>query len=359
MAAIGVAWADGAWVEAGWASGAWSDVSYAWTLPDRHTIHRLPVAENYAGNLEYSSRLALANVPLAGADTDVPADALNLEVDDDFALLGMPHPVGFTVVTRSGLTIAPRILESDSVNRDGTVTPTLSTFAFDFDGTVTNPSIDGALSATLSGFTPSFVGEFGFRHYLDISYSITPTWVVLEQPARFGDIDATLGGFTVAYTGYALPPDSTQGSLSPTLSAFTADFDGTYTAPPSYDGRVSLDIAAFSTDFDGSAVPPLGIVGALSTTLDGFTTDFDGTFAVFSTDGAWASTLSDFTLSIQGQFIDASTNNGAFQTTMDGFDCGFTGVGPLSITLTAKEATFLAARRPRDFVARRRKRDFN
>jgi hypothetical protein len=300
----------------------------------------------------------LAGVPLADAATDTLPEALGFEIDDDLALLGVPHPSGFTVVTRSGLTVAPRVLESDSVNRDGSISSTITGFTSVLTGTRTVPTVDGDVDATLASFTPSFVGEFGFRHYFNISYSLTPTWVVYEQPANFGAVTPTLSGFTASYAGYSLPPDSTQGSISTTLSGFTPAFTGTLTAPPSYAGAVSCDISAFAVGLAGSALPPSGFLGSVDLTLDGFTSDISGTFSVFTTDGAWASTLGDFALSYEGQFISASTNNGTWQSDLGGFDFALNGVGPLSITLTSRQATLDAKERHRMFVSGKRTRKF-
>jgi hypothetical protein len=318
MAAIGLAWADGAWVEAGWAANAWSQ-SYTWTLADRHTLHRLPVAVNYAGNLEYSSRLALANVPLANAATDTNPAALSFEVDDDFALLYMPHPVGWTVVTRSGLTVAPRVLESDSINRDGDLVPTLSGFTPSFTGTFVAGGIDGDLDATISGFSASFTGTFAYRHYFNIGYSVTPTWVVYAQPAAFGDVDITIGGFVPSVTGTALPPNSTTGSISSTMSGFTPDFDGTFTSASTFTGSLSADIESFVTSYRGTAVPTNSSIGEISTTISGFTNSFTGTFAVWNTDGDMTFTLGAFNLSIEGAFIDASAIYGFVDSTLSSF----------------------------------------
>ena len=165
-----------------WATQAW-----------RHSLAGLP--DPSQADTEQQWRLSLVNV----ANASDLFEPVAWDYDEMMTLVATPLPdTGFDVTTRYAVANVPAVNLADGINRDGSVTPTLSGFTVDFDGTITIPTFDGSVSATLSGFTPSFVGEFGFRHYFDISYSITPTWVVLEQPARFGDIGATLGGFTVA-----------------------------------------------------------------------------------------------------------------------------------------------------------------
>ena len=242
-------------------------------------------------------------------DIDITLDAFTVEFSGTYALTPLawdydetltltitPEPSGFDVTTRYAIANVPAVGLTDSINRDGDLVSTLSGFTTDFDGTVDNSSatFDGDIATTLDAFSTVLSGTFVFRHYFDIAYSVTPTWIVTEQPAGYGDLNVTLGGFTTGFVGEFLPVDSTQGQLSAGLSAFSIDFDGTLTAPQSFDGSAQIDIASFNSAMLGTVFES-GTTGFASLQIGAFNSDFDGTFEVWNTDGALGRRLASLT----------------------------------------------------------------
>lgn len=287
---------------------AWTE--QAW----RYSLAGMP--DPAQGLDEQQTHLSLVHV--SNASDLYVSSGLQWDYDESLTLLSIPHPAGFDITTRYALANVPAIGLSDSINRDGALTPTIDGFVPAFDGTITIPGVDGDIVTTLAGFTTSLVGAFQYRHYFDIAYSVTPTWVVREQPARFGDMTPTVGGFTVAYEGYSLPPDSTQGSLGLSLSGFAIDLDGTYTVPPTFTGDIGLDVEAFTTVFEGTVFTS-GTTGVIDTGPDGFTTEFSGTFAKWSTDGDISLSLDVFTVDIDGQYTSSDATFGLIDVNVDGF----------------------------------------
>lgn len=275
------------------------------------------VAPVFTGDADVT--LSSFTVSLVGTDSS----GLKWDYDEDLTLTITPLPdTGFDVTTRYAIANVPAVALSDSIDRQGSVESTISGLTTSLAGSFVKASVDGDVSATLSGFTSSLVGAFQFRHYFDIGYSITPTWVVYEQPANFGDIDVTPASFVFSATGYSLPPDSTQGSIDLTLSGFTGGLTGTHTSASSFDGDLQLDIEVFTTTLAGTAFET-GTTGASNVTLSGFTPSFDGTSALWNTDGAFSNTLDDFTLTIEGAFIDASAIFGVVDAVLSGFTTSF------------------------------------
>lgn len=279
---------------------------------------------------EQQTHLALANVPAA---SDIAVfTPLAWPRRDGLAIHYIPDPAeGFTVITRSAIGYAPRIGESDSINRDGSVTATLADVSADLDGTITIPTVDGSFAVTLDDVTGAFAGTFAFRHFFDISYSVTPTWVVNEQPANFGDVTVTVGAVSASLTGFSLPPDSTQGRIEAVLEGATADLDGTFVVAPGRDGLISGSMNNALAGLSGSFVPSGGALGLITANVDGITADFDGTSASFSTDGAIARTIDEVVTSWQGQFIDASAINGRISSQVDSVSVAFSGTSVLPV----------------------------
>lgn len=239
---------------------------------------------------------------------------------DRLAFVYLADPtVGFDYDARLSLGGAPGASPTTGNNRQGKVSTTLAAFTADLDGTAAPPLYEGELAPTLGTFVVEFLGENLYTHFFDISYSVTPTWVVYEQPARFGDVDITIGAFTSNLDGYALPPDSTQGLLTSGIAAFSTDFDGSFTPAPSRDGDIQLDVEVFSTSMRGTATPAGGVIGRVQPQIAAFSTDFDGTFEAWSTDGDLAFTLGSVVVSGRGQFIDASAISGDIDIAMGAF----------------------------------------
>jgi len=248
--------------------------------------------------------------------------------EDRYAIHYIPDPdQGFITITRSAIGTSPWLDFPESTDRDGDIDAVMSGFAADFDGTVDNTSAsrDGDLTTTVAGFAASIVGDFVYRHYFDIAYSVTPTWTVTEQPANFGDVDITLGGYSTAFVGFAIPPDSTQGLISSVMSGFSPDFDGTVTLPPSFDGDIQADIEAFGVTLTGTATPAGSFLGQIDTTLGGYSLAFTGDFAVWNTDGDIGFTLGQFSPTLAGQFIPAGAITGELMSDIGSFGVSITG----------------------------------
>lgn len=349
----------------------------AWSLQAwRYSLAAIPDPALTLDDRQVHQAIAGAPFPQLGFEAAIDATLDGFSVDlsgtftapvaatwsyaDRLAVHYIAEPsAGFTNQTR--LTIggvpgsAPTVATDD---RDGQVSFTLSGFATELQGTTTPPQYEGDLVSTISTFVVSFVGENLYTHFFDISYSVTPTWVVYEQPARFGDVDVTIGAFSTSLDGYALPPDSTQGVVNAALSTFVADLDGSFTPAPAKDGDVSLNIEVFGTSFRGSFAAAGGVIGALQPTLSGFTADLTGTFEQWNTDGDITSSMESFSTSLRGAFIPAGAISGDIGIALGAFTVDFDGLGPLSISLTAKEATYYAPRRNRVFMASQRNRVF-
>jgi len=264
---------------------------------------------------EQQTHLALVGVANA---SDLAALGPQLwDYDESLTLSSIPHPAQFDVTTRYALMGVPAVGLTDSIDRDGLIDASLDAVTADFDGTVVNIGIDGDIAVVLDAVTASFVGAFEYRHYLDIEYSITPTWVVTEIPANFGDIDVTLDGITAALTGYTLPPDSTQGLISASLDDATAALDGTFVVAPTFSGDISASLGNVTAGLMGSVLPPGGSLGLISATLDGVTGEFSGSFITWSTDGDISSTLDGVSVGIRGQFIGAGAIVGIISATLD------------------------------------------
>lgn len=294
---------------------AWSEESW------RYSHAKLPNPAQSEDELQF--HLSLVGAPVS---SNTLATQYAWTNTDRLALLHIPDPANnLAVIARSALAEAPLIGANDSIDRDGALSVALGGFVADLDGTNVIPAFDGSLTTTIGGFSASLVGDVIYRHFFDISYAVTPTWVVTELPANFGDVDVTLGGFTASLTGFSLPPDSTQGRIDITLGGFVSDLDGTVALPPSFDGNIGVDIASFSASLSGSSVPAGGVVGSLPVTLGGFTAALSGTSASFSADGQIGVALSGFGAGFQGQFIDASANNGLVSGNLGGFSVIFRG----------------------------------
>ena len=264
---------------------------------------------------EQQSRLAFAGVP-AASDLTIPYSWTQA---DRYALYYLPDPdSGFTYLTRSAIGYSPSAGQSDNPDRDGVILATLGGLSVDFDGTFTLPTFDGSIATTLSGVSVSLQGSFGYRHYFEIEYSVTPTWVVREQPARFGDVAVTLEGLSAVYRGLALPPDSTSGQVAMSLSGLSADLDGTFTVAPARSGDIDITFSSLNTLLQGAAVPPTGYVGNVDVNLAGLTLNFDGTAVPWNTGGSMTVTLEPLTVDMDGQFIDAGANAGAFALNLGG-----------------------------------------
>lgn len=246
---------------------------------------------------------------------------------DRYGVALVPYPgAGFNFTTRQTIGYVPGV-GTPSTDVDGDIVITLSEFVVDFDGTVVNPATarDGFVQPQIDAFVTSLAGEAYYNLFFEAEFSITPTWVITELPQRAGDIDVTIGGFTVDFDGFVLPPDGTQGQVSVALSEFTADFDGTFTDPPGVDGNVQLDIEVFATSFIGSSVAPGGVVGFIQPVIDGFTVGFAGDFTPWQTDGATNFTLGDFGVGFEGAFIDSSANSGRVDIVSESFSVAISG----------------------------------
>ena len=304
------------------------DFSGDWEQQIRFAFQMVPIAGELGTGIDGSIDATLGGFTVDFDGTFTPYQALELDYDEALSFHAIPEPASLDVTRRYALGQVPSIGFSDSIDRDGLIDTTLSGFAVDFDGTITTPGVDGDLNTTLDAFSASFTGAFQYRHYFDVSFSVTPTWVVWEQPANFGDIDITLGGFTTAFEGYALPPDSTQGRITTVISGFSVDFDGAYTAPPTFDGDIGLDIESFVTNFLGTSFAS-GTTGAVDLTLDSFTPRLRGTFEVWNTDGAFNSTLDGFVVLIDGQFTDSDATQGLINSNISGFITNLSGTSVL------------------------------
>ena len=314
---------------------AWTE--QAW----RHSLAGLPDPSQVATEDQW--RYALGNVALPGGmDRDgtvtptlggfttalagtFTSNADLWDYDESLTLTITPLPdTGFDVTTRYSLANVPAVNLTDSIDRDGSIAPTLGSFVTALDGTHEGGGTDGDIATTIDDFNTVFVGTFTYRHYFDIAYSITPIWVTLEQPANFGDLLLTLDSFNSTLTGYALPADSTQGSISSAVGSFSTSLAGTLTPPHSYDGRTSLDIASFSVSVSGSSFD-VGTSGLVNLALDSFSAGLSGTFDVWNTDGELGFNLAPFDPSFRGQSISAGANFGIIEISIAPFVGGIIG----------------------------------
>ncbi len=294
---------------------AWTE--QAW----RHSLAGLPDPSQATTELQW--RLSLAGVNIGSTDLS-SFTPLTLDYDEALSFHSIPEPSDLDVTKRYALAAVPAIGLSDSTSRDGDIDTTISAFVADFDGTVVNPTIDGDILSVLSSFGSALSGSFQYRHYFDIEYSVTPTWVVWEQPANFGDVTTTLGAFTCALTGYALPPDSTQGRVETALDAFTADLDGTFEVAPARDGQILVNINNFTNNITGSFFVT-GVAGEINSVLSGFDSGLSGTFAVWNTDGALGNAVGSFASLVQGQYVSSGSTIGTIESVISAFSSGFTG----------------------------------
>ena len=153
---------------------AWTEQSWRYSLAG--------IPDPSQGLTEQSTAFGLTNVPAASYLED---EAPQLwDYDETLTLAFTPLPTGFDVTTRYAMAGVPAVNLSDSIDRDGSVTSTISTFSVDFDGTRTIVGLDGDISATMSDFSASFTGEYTTRLYFDIEYSVTPSFTFAFLPAR-------------------------------------------------------------------------------------------------------------------------------------------------------------------------------
>lgn len=276
---------------------------------------------------EQQTQLALAGV----ANSSDLAFIVPWDYDESLTLTFTPlGTTGFDVTTRYAIAGVAAVGLGDSINRDGVVAATLATFAPDLDGTSVLPTFEGDIAVTLAGFSASFTAEFQNRLYFDVGYSITPAFIIHEQPARFGDLSATLAGFSLVASGSVLPPGAIDGQANLSVAAFSTGLTGTFTAAPARDGNIGLDIEVFGVSLAGVSTPAQSNIGFVAATVDALSTNFDGTFAPWTTDGVILVAVDAFSVSMEGAVISAGANVGQLSASIDDLLVGLYGTAKQS-----------------------------
>jgi hypothetical protein len=283
-----------------------------------------------------------------------------------FAAAGVPYPgVGFNKLSRGALALVAQPTPAEALNA------TLGEFTASFSGTseqiewsarqrasialLPRPGLNADVRAALAGI-PSRrttgidadakvrasiygMGWPGINGVVRGGLAGVPS--ITETPEA---LVATLGDFSISFTGSVENPGEHSGSIDVTLDSFTASFEGehyyslyfdvTYGIVPTWvahelpavSGAIDATLEAFSASLAGTVLPAEAIDGGLALSLGEFAVAFAGDFtAPASVDGAIGLDIEVFGLSFRGTAVPEDGSIGVLGITLDGFEASFSG----------------------------------